>query len=58
MRYKVEYKVVGPASTTHIYRILELKRPLESDATEALLRSGAISSGMVSRVEIKSITPA
>lgn len=58
MRYKVEYKVVGGAGISHSYRIIELQRSSEADALEALRKSGAIDSGMVSRTEIKSITPA
>lgn len=58
MRYKVEYKVLGGASISHTYRILELQRPFEFDAIEALRKSGAIDSRMMAQTEIKSITPA
>lgn len=58
MRYKVEYKVIGGGSISHTSRVLELQRPSESEAIEALRKSGAINSNMASRTEIKSITPA
>lgn len=56
MRYEVAY-VVG---NTHATITLDLKRPFESDAIEAMLRQGSLSRDDINirGVVIKSIKPA